>query len=96
MMDGRTLAIRKALYENNLASRCNVMSYAVKYCSAFYGPFRDACHSAPQTTSNSNKKQRIVKMKDRSMYQLPIGARNLGIRAAIRCATEGADFVMVC
>ena len=47
MMDGRVAAIRQALDERGF-ERVGIMSYAVKYCSAFYGPFRDAADSAPQ------------------------------------------------
>ena len=47
MMDGRVAAIRAALDENNFANVV-IMSYAVKYASGFYGPFRDAADSAPQ------------------------------------------------
>ncbi len=47
------------------------MSYSVKYASCFYGPFRDAAHSAPQ-------------FGDRKRYQLPPASRGLGIRAADR------------
>jgi len=73
------------------------MSYAVKYCSSFYGPFRDACNSSPKSNDNNNENKNEIQsmMKDRSMYQLPITARGLGIRAAIRCKNEGADFIMV-
>ena len=73
------------------------MSYAVKYCSSFYGPFRDACHSAPKGDSDDvkNEDKIVCAMNDRSMYQLPPESRGLGLRAAKRCENEGADFLMV-
>lgn len=94
MMDGRIQAIKRLLFEHKLNFRCSVMSYSSKYCSSFYGPFRDACHSAPSSSSDSEE-QVVCNMKDRATYQLPIDSRELGIRASIRCAEEGADFLMV-
>ena len=82
MMDGRVGAIKKILYENDLASLVSVLSYAVKFSSCFYGPFRDAAKSAPA-------------FGDRRAYQLPTGSRGLAIRAAERDVAEGADFLMV-
>eukprot|EP01084_Bolivina_argentea_P109193 195154_1 len=94
MMDGRIKQIKYVLHENNLSYKCSVMSYSSKYCSNFYGPFRDACHSAP--SSSDNKENEIIcNMKDRSSYQLPIVSRGLGIRASQRCYNEGADFLMI-
>ncbi len=81
MMDGRVQAIRQALDENGFSERA-IMSYAAKYCSAFYGPFRDAVGSAP-------------KFGDRKSYQMdpPNAAEALEeIRLDIE---EGADIVMV-
>jgi len=95
MMDGRTKQIKAALHAQGLSYRCSVMSYSSKYCSSFYGPFRDACHSAPSSSDEPAEERTVCKMKDRSSYQLPIGARGLGIRASLRCADEGADFLMV-
>merc|ERR1719333_1683824 len=94
MMDGRIKAIKQKLNENELSFRCSIMSYSSKYCSNFYGPFRDACHSAPSSSEDEEEKV-VCNMKDRSTYQLPIDSRELGIRASIRCAKEGADFLMV-
>ena len=71
------------------------MSYSSKYCSNFYGPFRDACNSSPSSSDKSGKSDIICNIKDRSTYQLPPLSRNLGIRASIRCSNEGADFLMV-
>jgi len=81
MMDGRVAAIRDALDERGLAET-GVMSYAVKYASAYYGPFRDAAHSAPG-------------QGDRKSYQMdPANARE-AVREALLDAEEGADFLMV-
>lgn len=61
MMDGRVGAIKNILNENDLSSRVSVLSYAVKFASCFYGPFRDAAKSAPA-------------FGDRRSYQLPTGS----------------------
>ena len=82
MMDGRVGAIKKILQDNGLASRVSVLSYAVKFSSCFYGPFRDAAKSAPA-------------FGDRRAYQLPTGSKGLAMRAAERDVAEGADFLMV-
>lgn len=81
MMDGRVLAIRQMLDQHGF-SDVAVMSYAVKYASAFYGPFRDAADSAPQ-------------FGDRKSYQMdPANARE-GLREAALDVEEGADILMV-
>src|SRR5207302_6155090 len=81
MMDGRVGAIRKALDENG-ATDVILMSYAVKYASAFYGPFRDAAESAP-------------KEGDRRGYQMdPANVREARREASLDIG-EGADLVMV-
>ena len=82
MMDGRVGAIKTALREAGLGGRVPVMSYAAKFASSFYGPFRDAAHSG-------------MSFGDRSLYQLPPAARGLALRAVDRDLAEGADFVMV-
>ena len=84
MMDGRVGAIKESLAAagGGLAARTAVMSYAAKFASCFYGPFRDAAGSA-------------AAFGDRSGYQLPPGARALAIRAVDRDIDEGADLVMV-
>ncbi|MES1915545.1 MAG: hypothetical protein MHM6MM_007473, partial [Cercozoa sp. M6MM] len=89
MMDDRVRAIKETLARHGLAERAAVMSYAAKYASAFYGPFRDACASAPGKAS-----LRPNPMKDRSMYQLPFGSQGLGRKALWRDARD-ADVVMV-
>jgi porphobilinogen synthase len=81
MMDGRVGAIRRALDERGLEHTA-IMSYAAKYCSAFYGPFRDAARSAPQ-------------FGDRRSHQMdPANARE-ALREVEQDIEEGADIVMV-
>ncbi len=81
MMDGRVAEIRAALDENNFHD-IPIMSYAVKYCSAFYGPFREAAESAPS-------------FGDRRSYQMdPANARE-AMREATLDVDEGADILMV-
>jgi len=58
------------------------LSYSSKFASSFYGPFREAAHSAPQ-------------FGDRKRYQLPLGSRGLAVRAADRDVEDGADMLMV-
>jgi porphobilinogen synthase len=81
MMDGRVAAIRKALDENALHDTA-IMSYAVKYASAFYGPFREAAESAP-------------KEGDRRGYQMDPANVREARREAILDEAEGADVLMV-
>ena len=85
MMDGRVAAIRRALDSGGFEG-VGILSYAVKYASAFYGPFRDASASAPKGTSL---------LQDRTSYQLdPRNAREGLLEAALDEA-EGADVLMV-
>ena len=81
MMDGRVAAIRKEL---DLGGYTNIpiMSYAVKYASAFYGPFRDAAGSAPS-------------FGDRKSYQMDFHNRREGMKEALTDVEEGADIIMV-
>ena len=81
MMDGRVAEIRAILDENNL-SHVPIMSYAAKYCSAYYGPFRDACDSAPGCG-------------DRKSYQMDPGNALEAIREVTLDIEEGADIIMV-
>jgi len=81
MMDGFVAAIRHALDEAGYA-HVPIMSYAVKYASAFYGPFRDAAHSSP-------------KFGDRKTYQMDPANRLEALREAESDLLEGADFLMV-
>jgi porphobilinogen synthase len=81
MMDGRVAAIRSALDESALTSTA-ILSYAVKYASCFYGPFREAADCAP-------------KFGDRAGYQMdPANARE-ALREAALDEAEGADMLMV-
>ncbi len=81
MMDGRVLAIRETLDENGY-SHVPVLSYAVKYASAFYGPFREAAESAPQ-------------FGDRKSYQMDPANGREGLVEAAADLHEGADMLMV-
>ncbi len=81
MMDGRVAAIRVGLDENGF-SNLPIMSYSVKYCSAYYGPFREAADSAP-------------KFGDRRAYQMDPGNGLEAIREADLDVREGADIIMI-
>jgi len=81
MMDGRIGAIRGALDERGFQDVA-IMSYAAKYCSAFYGPFRDAADSAP-------------KFGDRRSHQMDPGNSEEALREVAEDIEEGADIVMV-
>ena len=81
MMDGRVAAIRKVLDQCGF-SNIPIMSYEVKYASAFYGPFRDAAGSAPA-------------FGDRKSYQMDFHNRREGMKEALMDIEEGADIIMV-
>lgn len=81
MMDGRVLAIRNEL-DRNRFTNVPIMSYAVKYASGFYGPFRDAAGSAPA-------------FGDRKSYQMDFHNRKEGIKEALTDVGEGADILIV-
>ena len=81
MMDGRVAAIREALDDNGFTNT-PIMSYAVKFASSFYGPFREAAGSAPS-------------FGDRRSYQMDFHNRREGIREALLDVEEGADIIMV-
>jgi porphobilinogen synthase len=81
MMDGFVAAIRQGLDEAGF-SNTPIMSYSVKYSSAYYGPFREAAHSSPQ-------------FGDRKTYQMDPGNAREALREAQSDADEGADFLMV-
>src|SRR5580698_5492249 len=81
MMDGRVAAIRRRLDENNFEELA-IMSYAAKYCSGFYGPFREAAQSAPQ-------------FGDRRSYQMDPGNAREALREVAADLEEGADIIMV-
>ncbi len=81
MMDGRILAIRQALEKEGLHNT-GIMSYAAKYASCFYGPFRDALDSAPG-------------FGDKKTYQMNPANRLEAIKEAEMDVEEGADIIMV-
>jgi porphobilinogen synthase len=81
MMDGRVAAIRQALDERGF-ERVGIMSYAAKYCSAFYGPFREAADSAPQ-------------FGDRRSHQMDPANVDEALREVEIDLHEGADIIMV-
>lgn len=81
MMDGRVAEIRDVLDENGY-SHIPIMSYAAKYCSAYYGPFREAADSAP-------------KFGDRRTYQMDPSNALEAIREVTMDIEEGADIIMV-
>ncbi len=84
MMDGRISAIRSQL--NALGfEQTSIMSYSAKFSSQFYGPFRDACHSAPNTHGLQNRKT----------YQVSPFNANDALASALRDEKEGADILMV-
>ena len=81
MMDGRIAAIREALDAAGF-SHVSIMSYAAKYASAYYGPFRDAVHSAPG-------------FGDRKGYQMDEANRLEALREVEQDIIEGADIIMI-
>ncbi|WP_027369036.1 porphobilinogen synthase [Desulfocurvibacter africanus] len=81
MMDGRVAAIR-AMLDDNGFNDLPIMSYAVKYASAFYGPFREAAESTPQ-------------FGDRRTHQMDPANRREALREAVADLDEGADVLMV-
>ena len=81
MMDGRVAAIRAALDENGF-EQIPILSYAVKYASSFYGPFREAAGSAPA-------------FGDRKGYQMDVHNRREALKEALLDVEEGADMLMV-
>lgn len=81
MMDGRIAAIRRELNKNGYENS-PIMSYAVKYSSSFYGPFREAAGSAPS-------------FGDRKTYQMDYHNRKEAMKEALLDINEGADIIMV-
>jgi len=81
MMDGRVAAIRNILDEHKFAD-VSILSYAAKYCSGFYGPFREAAQSSPQ-------------FGDRRSYQMDPGNAREALKEVALDIDEGADIVMV-
>jgi porphobilinogen synthase len=81
MMDGRVGSLRKKLDENKFENVA-IMAYSAKYCSGFYGPFREAAHSAPV-------------VGDRRSYQMDPANGRESLREVAMDIEEGADIVMV-
>lgn len=81
MMDGRVAGIRAALDAHG-HTQTSILSYAIKMASAFYGPFREAAHSAPS-------------FGDRKTYQMPASNRREARRELLLDVSEGADAVLV-
>ncbi len=81
MMDGRVAEIRNVLDEKDF-SHVPIMAYAAKYCSSYYGPFREAADSAPQ-------------FGDRRTYQMDPANAQEAVREVTMDAEEGADIIMV-
>lgn len=84
MMDGRIAAIRSTLDAFSY-DQVSIMSYSAKFSSQWYGPFRDACHSAPNTSG----------LKNRKSYQISPQNINDAIASSLRDEQEGADILMV-
>jgi len=84
MTDGRIAAVRTSLDALNYDT-VSIISYSAKFSSQFYGPFRDACHSAPNTNG----------LKNRKTYQLSPLNINDAIASSLRDEKEGADILMV-
>ncbi len=81
MMDGRIAAIRELLDKNKLENTA-IMSYAIKFASAYYGPFREAADSAPEKG-------------DRKSYQMDLRNANEALKEGLLDEAEGADILMV-
>ena len=87
MMDGRVIRLREGLDSAGFHN-VGIMSYAAKYASSFYGPFRDALDSAPKEGGETAP-------KDKKTYQMDYANRIEAIREALHDVEEGADIVMV-
>ncbi len=87
MMDGRVIRLRQGLDSAGFHN-VGIMSYAAKYASSFYGPFRDALDSAPKEGGETAP-------KDKKTYQMDYANRIEAIREALHDVEEGADIVMV-
>lgn len=87
MMDGRVIRLREGL-DGSGFQNVGIMSYAAKYASSFYGPFRDALDSAPKAGGETAP-------IDKKTYQMDYANRVEAIREALHDVEEGADIVMV-
>lgn len=86
MMDGRVLAIREALEESGHVN-VGILSYAAKYASSFYGPFRSALDSAP--------KENLEIPKDKKTYQMDFHNSREALNEVYKDIEEGADIIMI-
>lgn len=86
MMDGRVLAMRQGLEENGFTD-VGILSYAAKYASAFYGPFRNALDSAPVDSQDIPA--------DKKTYQMDFHNSREAIAEALKDVEEGADIIMI-
>ena len=86
MMDGRVAAIRTGLEENGFTD-VGILSYAAKYASSFYGPFRNALDSAP--------KEDVENPKDKKTYQMDFHNSREAIDEVLKDVAEGADIIMI-
>ncbi|VVC25520.1 Aldolase-type TIM barrel,Delta-aminolevulinic acid dehydratase [Cinara cedri] len=82
MMEGHISAIKNSLMKEKLLSRVCVLSYSAKFCSVFYGPFRDAANCSPS-------------FSNRSSYQIPVGSSSIAERVVNRDIHESCDMTMV-
>ena len=101
MMDGRVAALRAALDGDGFTD-VGILSYAVKYASAFYGPFREAAGSAPAASDPNGfaaegevQHPDLTPPKDRATYQMDARNAREGLREAALDEREGADMLMV-
>jgi porphobilinogen synthase len=92
MMDGRVAAIRQMLDTEGF-NEVSILSYTVKYASAFYGPFREAAGSSPQGVSSSYNG--MIPPTDRKTYQMDYRNSREALRELALDEAEGADMVMV-
>ena len=86
MMDGRVLAMREALEENNFTD-VGILSYSAKYASSFYGPFRSALDSAPKADMEIPK--------DKKTYQMDFHNSREALNEVFKDVEEGADIIMI-
>ncbi len=93
MMDGRIQAIRSTLDQHGFKN-LPIMSYAAKYASAFYGPFREAAHSAPDPHAHLSVEADQIP-EDRKSYQMDPANKKEALREIALDIQEGADVVIV-
>ena len=91
MTDGRIASIRTSLDAIG-SDTVSIMSYSAKFSSQFYGPFRDACHSAPNSNALPAGRQGL---KNRRTYQLSPLNSNDAVASSLRDEKEGADILMI-